>query len=97
MKTTLELPDDLLIEAKVVAARRRTTLRAMMEHALRREIGVSEAGGTAAEGITEINSFGFPVLKRSSGGLVTSEQVYALLDVLHLSCEELHGQGILCP
>ena len=39
MKTTIELPDDLLIEAKAVAARRRTTLKAMITHALRREIG----------------------------------------------------------
>jgi Arc/MetJ family transcription regulator len=38
MKTTLELDDDLLIEAKAVAARRRTTLRAIVEHALRREL-----------------------------------------------------------
>lgn len=38
MKTTLEIDDDLLVEAKVVAARRRTTLRAIVEHALRREL-----------------------------------------------------------
>ncbi len=38
MKTTLELPDNLLLEAKAVAARRRTTFKAMIEHALRREI-----------------------------------------------------------
>ena len=38
MKTTLELPDDLLIAAKSAAARRRTTLKALVEHALRREI-----------------------------------------------------------
>lgn len=38
MKTTLDLPDDLLIEAKSIAARRRISLKAMVEHALRREI-----------------------------------------------------------
>lgn len=38
MKTTLDLSDDLLSEAKAVAARRRITLKAMIEHALRREI-----------------------------------------------------------
>ena len=38
MKMTVELPDDLLIEAKATAARQRTTLRAIIEHALRREI-----------------------------------------------------------
>lgn len=45
MKTTLDLDDALLIEAKAVAARRRTTLRAMVEHALRRELApAAEAG-----------------------------------------------------
>ncbi len=80
MKTTLDLPDALVIEAKAVAAKRRTTLRAMVEHALRREIGGPEIASAASQGMTEINAFGFPVLKRSSGGVVTSEQVYALLE-----------------
>jgi hypothetical protein len=31
MKTTLDLPDDLLIEAKSIAARRRISLKAMVE------------------------------------------------------------------
>ena len=44
MKTTLDLDDDLLIEAKAVAARRRTTLRAMVEHALRRELAPTGFG-----------------------------------------------------
>ena len=34
MKTTLDLPDDLLIAAKALAARRKITLKAMVEHAL---------------------------------------------------------------
>jgi hypothetical protein len=38
MKTTLDLPEDLLIEAKTVAAQRRTTLKAIVENALRREL-----------------------------------------------------------
>ena len=41
MKTTLGLPDDLLIEAKALAALRKTTLQAI-EHALRREIAPEE-------------------------------------------------------
>ncbi|MFZ0710112.1 MAG: hypothetical protein WAM53_08750 [Terrimicrobiaceae bacterium] len=39
MKTTLDLPDDLLIAAKRAAAERRTTLKEMVTHSLRREIG----------------------------------------------------------
>ncbi|MBZ5727684.1 MAG: DUF2191 domain-containing protein [Acidobacteriia bacterium] len=38
MKTTIELPDDLLIEAKKRAAERRTTIRALVERGLRREL-----------------------------------------------------------
>lgn len=49
MKTTLDLDDDLLIEAKAVAARRRTTLRAMVEHALRRELAPAGEPGKAGE------------------------------------------------
>jgi hypothetical protein len=41
MKTTIELPDDLLIEVKKAAAERRTTIRALVERGLRREL---EAG-----------------------------------------------------
>ncbi|MFZ4683826.1 MAG: hypothetical protein ACOYMS_15075 [Terrimicrobiaceae bacterium] len=79
MKTTLDLPDDLLIEAKAVAARRRTTLKAMVEHSLRREIGASSPC-SSTEGVTERNARGFPIIKRSGGDRVTSETVYALLD-----------------
>ena len=58
MKTTIELPDDLLIEAKAVAARRRTTLKAMITHALRREIGpVSDPHPRQAD-LLEVGPFG---------------------------------------
>jgi hypothetical protein len=36
MKTTLDIPDPLLREARTVAARERTTLRALVEQGLRR-------------------------------------------------------------
>lgn len=38
MKTTIELPDDLLIAAKKRAAETRSTLREILERALRREL-----------------------------------------------------------
>lgn len=38
MKTTIEIPDDLLIEAKKRAAETRTTIRALVERGLRREL-----------------------------------------------------------
>lgn len=38
MKTTVELPDDLLIAAKTRAAETRSTLRELIERGLRREL-----------------------------------------------------------
>jgi hypothetical protein len=38
VKTTVQLPDDLLIAAKKRAAETRTTLREVMERSLRREL-----------------------------------------------------------
>lgn len=64
MKTTIELPDDLFIQAKATAARRRTTLKAMMEHALRREIQSSEP--LPEDSPFELDEYGFPILKRPS-------------------------------
>ena len=75
MKTTLDLPDDLLIEAKAVAARRRTTLKALIENGLRREIGpVPEP-----DDFIEVDENGFPCLKRSGPARITSEQNYRML------------------
>ncbi len=78
MKTTLDLPDDLLVEAKSTAARRRTTLRALVEHALRRELAPSRP--EAEEGrIFRLDEDGLPYVP-SRGGKVTSEVVRRLLD-----------------
>jgi len=38
MKTTIELPDELLIQAKQFAAGQRTTMRALIERGLRHEL-----------------------------------------------------------
>lgn len=38
-KTTIELPEDLLVDAKAHAARQRTTLRELVEAALRSALG----------------------------------------------------------
>jgi hypothetical protein len=78
MKTTIELPDALFTEAKSLAVKRRTTLKALMEHALRREIGFSDPpAGTM--GFAE-NEYGFPVLSKRKDQAVTSEFVYGMLE-----------------
>ena len=38
VKTTVHLPDDLVVRAKAEANRRRTSLRALIERSLRREL-----------------------------------------------------------
>ena len=45
MKTTIDLPDELLIEAKKMAAENRLTLREIFERGLRREIFMSRSKG----------------------------------------------------
>jgi hypothetical protein len=79
MKTTLELPDALLIEAKSAAARRRTTLRALMESALRRELFPTSAPSTDTAHFIEHGPNELPRLK-SRGAKVTSKLVYQMLE-----------------
>jgi hypothetical protein len=81
MKTTLDLPDELLVAAKAAAVRRRTTLKAMVEHALRRELSYGEGRLETGEGtrVYEVDESGLPYFK-SRGGRVTSEKVYELME-----------------
>ena len=41
MKTTVDLPEDLMIEVKKAAAERRTTIRDLVERGLRRELAAA--------------------------------------------------------
>lgn len=77
MKTTLDLPDDLLIEAKAVAARRRTTLKAIIEHALRREI--MQLPEPDENGLLVRKENGLLCL-RKRGVTVTTEVIRQLMD-----------------
>ncbi|MEI8310434.1 MAG: hypothetical protein WCH98_06745 [Verrucomicrobiota bacterium] len=79
MKTTIELPDALLIEAKTVAARRRTTLRSLVENALRRELLPALPSSKKADAFMELGPNDFPRLK-SRGVRVTSGEVYQMLE-----------------
>ncbi|MBM3846323.1 MAG: hypothetical protein FJ405_08560 [Verrucomicrobia bacterium] len=78
MKTTIELPDTLFAAAKAAAARRRTTLNAMMEQALRREIAYDEK--PAPDAHFELNEKGFPVLKKRKAASVTNKKIYRIMD-----------------
>ncbi len=83
MKTTLDLDDTLLIEAKTVATRRRTTLKALVEHALKREIHPSTTGTThlPEDALIEMGPHGLPRLRRANTtGTLTTERVRQLMD-----------------
>ncbi len=78
VKTTIELPDDLLIEAKTTAARRRTTLRALIEQSLRRELAPSTVLTPADAEHFEISPLGSLRLKKR-GVTVTTEDIKRLM------------------
>jgi hypothetical protein len=80
MKTTMDIDDSLLIAAKATAVRRRTTLKAVVEHALRREIEPVGYGRSDSECCYEVNERGMSYLKRCGGKQVTSAMVYDLMD-----------------
>lgn len=79
MKTTLELPDDLFARAKVEAAKRKTTFRAIVEHALRREVGQRENEKPASPHF-RIGADGIPRIRRSGKVRVTSAMVRELME-----------------
>lgn len=80
MKTTMDIDDALLIAAKAAALQRRTTLKAMVEHALRREIEPIDTDDSDSQCCYEVNERGMPYLKSGSGKPVSSAMVYALMD-----------------
>ena len=93
MKTTLDLPDDLLIEAKTLAARRKTTLKALIESALRREIRPATEIANPDPEKFEVGPLGFLVLKRKPGETITLEMVQSIQDQL----EEEEFQRVIHP
>jgi hypothetical protein len=94
MKTTVELPDPLFRRAKILAARRGTTLRDLIIDGLQRV--TDGAAAPADEGLTlsveeaavaVLDAHGLPVLKRrakSKPKVVTAAQVDRIRDELAL-------------
>jgi hypothetical protein len=80
IKTTLELPDELFAQAKAAAAKRKTTFRAVVEHALRREVG---QGKVEQSPYFRIGPDGIPRILRPPGSgkvRVTSAMVRELME-----------------
>ncbi|MFO1492630.1 MAG: hypothetical protein U1F77_18090 [Kiritimatiellia bacterium] len=93
MKTTVDLPDDLLMEAKSMAVRRRTTLKAIVEHALRREIQEPKEGDPTTDSRYERNEIGFLVLKREPSERIRLADIRRIEELLDQ--EEL--RAVLTP
>lgn len=62
MRSTLNLPDELMLQAKTYAARHRTTLTALVESGLRRELERRQAAAADASVAPSL-----PVFRRGSG------------------------------
>ena len=81
VKTTLVLPDDLLMEAKTLAVRRKTTLRAIIESALRRELRPASDLENPDPARFELGPFGILRIRRMHGNPTTTvAQVRAVQD-----------------
>ena len=78
MKTTLDLPDDLLMEAKTVAARRKTTLRAIVESALRRELHPGPEAERMEPDMFEAGPYGILRLKRAAGETISLDEIESI-------------------
>lgn len=80
MKTTLDLPKDLLIAAKQVAARRRTTLQEMVEGYLRQEIASHPVGMILnGDDPYDVGPHGIISLKHR-GENISSGMIYQMLE-----------------
>lgn len=81
MKTTLDLPDDLLMEAKTLAVRRKTTLKAIVESALRREIWPAAEMENPDPEKFDRDPLGFLIIKKRPGSSPrTLEMIRAIQD-----------------
>ena len=66
------LPDDLLMEAKTLAMRRKTTLKAIIEAALRREIRLFTERENPDPSRFEVGPFGILRIRKTSGSPSTT-------------------------
>lgn len=81
MKTTMDIDDELLLATKEAAVRRRTTMKAIVEHALRREITPS-SNFAMQEPATcyTMGKHGLPILKRKSKTKLSSKTIYQMME-----------------
>lgn len=85
MRTTLDLPDELLKRAKITAVERGTTLRELVRHALEQELGQSPRTARHREKLPLVEvSADCPLLRMTPDEL---KQIEAEEDAEKLICE----------
>ena len=87
MRTTLDLPDDLLKRAKIAAVERGTTLRELMEAALKRELS------TPSKQASKRRRAKFPIFPSAAPGSLK----FTNADLAHLEAAEdvrRHGRAL---
>jgi hypothetical protein len=79
MRTTLDIDDDVLMAAKELAAKERTTAGRILSEYFRRALHAGRVPSEVAEGRLPVVKNGIPLVA-SRGGVVTSEHVQRLMD-----------------
>jgi plasmid stability protein len=96
MKTTLELPDDLMREAKIRAAREGKKLKEIVEHALRIGFNTPAPAIKALPSFIKISPEGFPYVEckpTAPASKMTAEELIQMEQDIILA-EDLQRAGI---
>jgi plasmid stability protein len=80
MKTTLDLPDELLRQLKAAAALRGQSMKDFVAEALSQALAGPERRPASAAYVAELRSFARRVSKASTGRLTASEELRKMRD-----------------
>ena len=101
MKTTLDLPDDLVHAVKLRAVMQRRTVKALVADLLRQGLGMAPAAKTAAPAsatvsMVQIDAHGLPVVRCQAAALATAMSALQLgqLEQAAQADEDLQRAGI---
>ncbi|MCC5862207.1 MAG: DUF2191 domain-containing protein [Gammaproteobacteria bacterium] len=93
MKTTIELPDELLAQVRVVARREGATLRQLMEEGLQRALEARQVGSTAPIDFPVYGTGGLtPAFEGAPWARLRDEIYPASLDLSGLSPPGIHDR-----
>lgn len=96
MKTTLDLPDDLMREAKIRAAREGKKLKDIVASALRRGLSTPEISVATDHPLIKISPEGFPYIPCSPGSPKPNLTIEEILELEQkaLTADDLARAGL---